>query len=378
MMANQSLGKASSAISRCFLPFILMLAVALGAGATNVRAQDETNASGNQTAALRVATKEIEPFVFIGEDLNGFSIDLWQELARVADLEYDFVIVDSVADQLDAVASNEVDVAIAAISVTQQREEEVDFSFSYFSSGLGILAHGTSNSPMISALRSGELTWPLLRLFGLLLLVIIVAGHVIWLLERRRNAQFPTSYLPGVWEGIWWAAVTVTTVGYGDRTPLGRAGRVFALLWMFAGLFIIANFTAGVTTRLTVQQIQGVINGPQDLSGKVVVTVEDSTADTWLTENRIPHRTVELVDEAYAMLEANDVQAVVYDFPVLRYYALNSGDGRAEVVGSPFNQEDYGIALPTGSPLREEINRALLQLREDGTYDRIYSRWFGE
>ncbi|MCB0074380.1 MAG: hypothetical protein KDE20_23100, partial [Caldilineaceae bacterium] len=81
-----------------------------------------------------------------------------------------------------------------------------------FDSGLGILAHKTSSAPLIAALRNGDLTLPLLRLFGFLLLVILVAGHIIWLLERRRNDQFPQAYLPGVWEGIWWAAVTVTTV----------------------------------------------------------------------------------------------------------------------------------------------------------------------
>ena len=105
---------------------------------------------------------------------------------------------------------------------------------------------------------------------------------------------------------------------------------------MFAGLFIIANFTAGVTTRLTVQQIQGVINGPQDLSGKVVVTVEDSTADTWLTENRIPHRTVESWwTRRTRCLKRMNVQAVVYDFPVLRYYALKFGRRPRRGRGSP-------------------------------------------
>jgi len=47
------------------------------------------------------------------------------------------------------------------------------------------------------------------------------------------------------------------------------------------------------------------------------------------------------------------------------------------VVGPIFQDESYGIALPTGSPLREPINEALLTLRQDGTYDAICERWFG-
>ncbi len=344
---------------------------------SSVYAQTESNTDELQTTRLRVVTKDIEPFVFTSDELRGFSIDLWQELARVANLEYEFVVVETVTEQLEAVTRDEADAAIAAISITQAREEFVDFSFSYFGSGLGILTTTSDRSPVLTALRTGDFFVPLLRLFAFLVLVIVLAGHVIWLLEHKRNEDFPQDYLHGVWEGIWWAAVTVTTVGYGDKTPRGRLGRFFGLVWMFAGLFIIANFTASVTTQLTMQQIQGAINSPQDLPGKTIATVAGSTADVWLTEQRIPHRKVTLIEDAYGLLESGSVQAVVYDYPVLRYHALNFGNGWVEVVGEPFNEEDYGIALPPDSPLREQINRALLQLREDGTYDRLHSQWFG-
>ncbi|MCB0158042.1 MAG: transporter substrate-binding domain-containing protein, partial [Caldilineaceae bacterium] len=143
-----------------------------------------------QDAPLRVVTKEIEPFVFAGDELSGFSIDLWEAVARSIERDYEFVVVDAVSEQLEAVTQNRADAALAAISITQAREEIVDFSFSYFDAGLGILARQTSRAPLMAALRSGEFLWPLLRLFGVLVLVIVVAGHVVWLLERHRNDQF--------------------------------------------------------------------------------------------------------------------------------------------------------------------------------------------
>lgn len=85
-----------------------------------------------------------------------------------------------------------------------------------------------------------------------------------------------------------------------------------------------------------------------------------------------------MIEDAYELLEDGRAQAVVFDYPVLLFYALNFGDSSVEVVGAPFNDEDYGIAFPTGSPLREEFNQALLQVREDGTYDRLYMEWFGD
>ena len=327
---------------------------------------------------IAVVIKEIEPFVFVdGENVSGFSIDLWQALALEAGYDYEYEIVNGVQDQLNAMETNQANVAIAAISITAEREKNVDFSHRYFESGLGILTHAGNSTPLLDSFRLA-FSPTLLRLFTFLVISIVIAGHIIWLIERRRNPEFPQTYLRGVWEGIWWAAVTVTTVGYGDKTPTGRIGRLFGMFWMFAGLFIIANFTAGVTSQLTLQGLQGVINGPEDLAGKQVVTVAGSTSDAWLLEKRIGHRAVDTIEEAYELLDSGTFQAVVYDYPVLLYHALQNEDKGYIVPGEAFNKEDYGIAFPTGSPQREEINRALLLLIENGTYDQIYAKWYGE
>jgi ABC-type amino acid transport substrate-binding protein len=42
-----------------------------------------------------------------------------------------------------------------------------------------------------------------------------------------------------------------------------------------------------------------------------------------------------------------------------------------------FESFDYGLGLPNGSPLRERLNTAILQMREDGTFERILEQWLG-
>lgn len=351
------------------IPFFLILITVSGFQAL---AQDEDNQE-----PLKVVTKAIEPFVFVvNGEVNGFSIDLWEALAYDTGLQFEYEIVTTVQEQLDAVEHNKADVAIAAITITEKREESVDFSHSYFESGLGILTHRRGETRFSDILRVLS-SPPILRILAGLIINVIVGAHVIWLIERRRNPEFPRSYPKGVWEGIWWSAVTITTVGYGDKIPISRLGRVVAMFWMFAGLFIIANFTAGVTTELTFQRLHGTINGPEDLPGKHIVTVEGSTANAWLTDRRIKHSTVETVDDAYALLDNRIAQAVVYDYPVLLFRALQHPDRGYIVPGDAFNTEVYGIALPQGSPLREEINRSLLRLKEGGVYDEIYAKWYG-
>jgi polar amino acid transport system substrate-binding protein len=59
-------------------------------------------------------------------------------------------------------------------------------------------------------------------------------------------------------------------------------------------------------------------------------------------------------------------------------YATHDGKGLAQVVGGIFHKEDYGIVFPTDSPLRKQVNEALLALRENGRYQKIYDEWFGK
>ncbi len=329
-------------------------------------------------APLKIATKQIEPFVFVefGEP-TGFSIDLWEAIALDLGLQYEYVLVETVDDLLETVQGDTADVAIAAISITKDREEVIDFSFPYFASGLGIMTQVKPSTPLRDILMVA-FTPAIWRIFVALFIVIIVAGHVIWLMERHRDEDFSKGYLRGVWDGIWWATVTVTTVGYGDRVPRHWFGRIFALLWMIMGLFIIANFTANVTSEMTVSKLNSSINGPDDLRGRRVAAVQGSTASQWLSTRGIGHIRVAVIDDAYEMLEEGDVQAVVYDYPILLYHVHHNAVGDFMMAGEPFNKEDYGIAYPQGSPLREEINRALLNLIEDGTYDRIANLWYGQ
>jgi polar amino acid transport system substrate-binding protein len=145
---------------------------------------------------------------------------------------------------------------------------------------------------------------------------------------------------------------------------------------MVIGIILIAAFTADITVTNTVEQLQGNIQGASDLPGNQIATVSGTTAADYLNDNNLIFTPVATIEEAYALLDSGDVDAVVFDAPVLLYYAATEGNGKVQVVGSLFERQDYGIALPSASPLREDIDRALLAVLEEGTYDEIYQRWF--
>jgi polar amino acid transport system substrate-binding protein len=331
-----------------------------------------------QPTTLRVVTKPLEPFVIEQNDqLTGFSVDLWNQIAGRLNLKYEWVEVTSVTEQLEAVQTGAADVAIAGISMTAEREQRVDFSHPYFNSGLQILI-STKNESMLSSTGRFLATFApaLLTYLGVAILIALALAHLVWLVERRTNPDFQRGYLPGLWEGIWWLLNIVANGEYGDRATRSPLKRLLTIALWLIGVSLIAQFTASITSALTVQQLGNAINGPDELAGKRVATLPGTTAAQYLTDHHIAFTAVQTLDEAYQLLDRGSVQAVVYDAPVLLYYSVTGGKGKTQVVGPIFKEETYGIALPTGSPLRKPINEALLTLRQDGTYDTIYSKWF--
>ncbi|MCU0270272.1 MAG: transporter substrate-binding domain-containing protein [Acidimicrobiales bacterium] len=326
--------------------------------------------------SIRVAIKPAPPFVFDEERPRGFSIDLWNEVAARAGFETTYVWVEDVGAQLDAVESGGADAAIAAISITAEREEVVDFSSPVFDSGLQVMTRDDSEvtpASIVAAVFSGPVLW----LVAVMLVASLFMGVVVWLVERSGNPDFHRDARHGVFDGLWWAMVTMMTVGYGDRVPRRRIGRVLTIFWMIVGVIFVANFTAVITTNLTLGQIQGDVRGLGDLESGKVAVVAGTTSEEFLREAGIAGAAEPTADDAFRALEADQVDAVVYDAPILRYYAQTDGKGRVVVVGPVFEPEYYGVALGQGSARTERIDRALLAVREDGTYQQLYERWFG-
>jgi polar amino acid transport system substrate-binding protein len=328
---------------------------------------------------LRVSTKPLTPFVIKSgvndEKLEGFSIDLWSEICRRNAWQFDWQMRSNVGEVLSDVQNGLADVGIAGISMTATREDLLDFSHPMFAAGLQIATAKTSTG-LSSVLRS-VFSPSLIRLIIAFVAFMLVGGHVIWLVERKRDPKFATEYGKGVGQGIWQAGSTLLSAGYGDRPPDKIKGRIAALCWMLTGIILVAYLQAILTSDRTLNELNGRIRSVNDLPGKEVVTVKGSTAATFLDSRSIGHRDVERIEDAYPLLRNGQAEAVVFDSPVLIHYVATQGGSKIRLAGGVFRPETYGIAFPTGSALRETVNHSLLELSDDGTYQRIYERWFG-
>ncbi len=325
---------------------------------------------------VNVAIKPLTPFIIVSDSsFKGYSIDLWNIISAKNNWKTKFVLYKKVKEVINAVQSHQVDVGIAGISITQERERRVDFSTPMFDAGLQVLVPVRPAFNPWSTFKN--LLSPQLGFIALMILVsILVAGHVMWLLMRYQP-NYPKGYFRGVTEGIWWAAMSFPQNSLGEKNPGSVIGRVIGLVWVFISVVLLANFTASVTANLTVQQIQGGIRGIADLPGKRVVTVSGTTAEAYLQNNSIQFRTTDNIENAIEKLKNNLTDAVVYDAPVLQYIASHDQNGHMTVVGDVFKPEYYGIAVPLGSKIRKQINETLTEMIANGELTQLKEHWFG-
>lgn len=354
--------------------------------ANSAFAQDPTPAP--QVAApgknLSVVTRKITPFVFEKNGrLTGYSIELWERVVREARLQFDpdhgYKMVENVQQMLDELRAGHADAGVAAVSITSEREKSIDFSYPFKESGLQILTKqqpGSSFGKIVSSVFKGDILW----LLGGLLVVLLINSHIIWFLERKKNPEsFPEGYVAGVWEAVWWSVCTIITGGCENKAPLGVAGRLTAIVWMLAGAALFTYITATITSAMTVDTLNSDVHSIADLKTQkwTVGTLAGSTAQAFLERQGLNVQTYQDVESACAALDDNKVRAVIYDAPMLLYYAKNNPDKQFGVVGELFEKQSYGIGVPQGSPYRKEITRAILALREQGFFDELESKYFG-
>lgn len=338
------------------------------------------SAQNASSVSVQVATRIVPPFVVREEagKLSGFSIEVWEAIAKDLGVASDYVVSDNVAGILADVAAGRARFGVAAISITAEREKTFDFSQPIYDGGLRVAvpsrpADADPLSVFISFLGSKAF----LEVFLGVLFVIFIPAPFLWLIERRANSPILQAKTPlgQFGQALWWSVCALGTQSQG--MPVRPAGRFIAALWLMFALLFASYFTAAVTARMTVKELQHAIAGPDDLAGRTVATVAGSTAEAWL-KNRSA-RSAAFVDAGQALQAALDgrADAVVYDEPVLAYYLANGMKSRMRLVGPVFRPEHYGIAFIPGAPERRQIDLALLKLRENGDYRRLQQKWFG-
>ncbi|MBK06664.1 MAG: ABC transporter substrate-binding protein [Deltaproteobacteria bacterium] len=327
---------------------------------------------------LIIATKSSPPFAMKRSDgkWTGISIELWQVLAKELGLRYRFKEL-GLQQMLDQVKRGKVDAAVASLTITPSREAYLDFTHPFHTTGLAIGIHSARKNTILRAFRK-IFTLELLELVGGLFLLLVFMGMLVWWFEHQHNhEEFGGSAIHGIGAGFWWSVVTMTTVGYGDKSPRTLGGRVVAMLWIFLSLVLVSSFTAALTSLHTVNVLESHIKSPNDLHRLKVATVPNSTSARFL-ENRhiqtVMYKDILSASKAVANKQAG---AIVYDAPLLRYLSQHRLHGKMTVLPGHFKRQDYGIALPPGSDMRKPLNKAILKMIYSDRWQMLLKKYLG-
>jgi polar amino acid transport system substrate-binding protein len=334
-----------------------------------------TSAAGTTPKKIKIAVKEFPPLVF--KDLRGFCIDLANIISVRNNLVPEYVMFNRVSDLLGAVESGNCDMGFAGITITPEREKRVDFSQPFFESGLMIAVRNEPLSQITSIWNAA------LKVIGLSIVLFFVGltivAHLVWWIERDDDDPqgFPTAYSKGIIDAYWWAVVTMSTVGYGDKRPKKISGRAIAAIWMFIGIIWFAGLTATLSSTLTVDHIRhGEITDLSDLYGKKIAVIEDTTSEDFLRYHNVKIVLANSFNDLLLKLKNGQSDAIVYDAPPLMYAAKL--DPTIKVVGRMFADQRYGIVFPNtgGEELKELFDIEIMLSRQNGEYQKIYNKWF--
>jgi ABC-type amino acid transport substrate-binding protein len=326
---------------------------------------------------LVVGTVPIAPFIIKNDDgtWSGVSMDLWKEVARQLKLDYEIKEM-TVADIKDSAKMGALD-AFVSLNVTAKAESTMDLTHAFYSTGLAIAVAPKDSGGLMSTL-SAIFTVKFAKLIAALFGVLLLIGVLMWLAERRRNeGQFGGGAAHGIGAGLWWSAVTMTTVGYGDKSPVTLIGRILGLFWMFAAILIISSFTASIASALTVNQLESAVSGPNDLPKVKVGTVDPSQGARYLQKRHINFHGYKDAAAAVDALAKGEIDAIVYEAPILQYQIKNKPDAGLQVLDGTFDNHGYALVLKAGSPIRKAVNLALLQFISTDEWSSTLAKYLG-
>ncbi len=312
--------------------------------------------------SLTVAIMDQYPFVITEEgERFGLCMYLLNNMESDLDLHFDYKTYNDVDSLVSAVREREVDLVGNPATPAAQFMDDVDYTHPFMVSNLAI-GFKASESNILKRLFRMMFTFSFLAGISALAILILIFGTLTWFFERKRNKNHFSNDRKGVWEAFWWSAVTMTTVGYGDRTPKTVGGRIVAMMWMFTAVVVISTFTGSVASLLTVDELSLDIHSIEDLKKSKIAVVESYSAERFLTLSKVPYIKVNSADEALRMLIDGEIDALVHEEPVMRYEISKAKlDGDIVIAPAKYSSKFYGFAMPSNHPDFQRINKALIE-----------------
>ncbi|XP_054002684.1 glutamate receptor ionotropic, kainate 2 isoform X1 [Hylaeus anthracinus] len=385
-----------------------------GVNVTDVGAFYETTATN---ITLVVMTIEEKPYVMVKEDKNltgnaryeGFCIDLLKWIADQVGFQYAIRLV---PDRMYGVYDPETkewngivrelmekraDLAVASMTINYARESVIDFTKPFMNLGIGILFKVPSSQPT----RLFSFMNPLaVEIWLYVLAAYMLVSFTLFVMARfspyEWNNPHPCLAESDVVENqfsvsnsFWFITGTFLRQGSG-LNPKATSTRIVGGIWWFFTLIIISSYTANLAAFLTVERMITPIENAADLAEQTEIsygTLDGGSTMTFFRDSKIgiyqkmwrfmESKSKSVFVQSYEegvkkVLESNYaflMESTMLDYAVQR-------DCNLTQIGGLLDSKGYGIATPKGSPWRDKISLAILELQEKGVIQILYDKWW--
>jgi polar amino acid transport system substrate-binding protein len=330
-------------------------------------------------APLKVAVYDAPPYGHVEPDgsIDGVSVDLWRRAAESLGREYRLIPVAQMEDILKGLERRDFDAAIGAITITPARLARVDFSYPTHRSGVAVAVR-QDVGPIAALASYGAVLRELAPLIALTFTLLIIMGIAMWIAERQVGLHSHESVVDTLRDGVYWAVVTMTTVGYGDKTPKTTAGRVVAVVWMLASVALISILSTSIVSRMTAERVVGGLQITEaDLAGKRLAAVAHSSGAEYLDDRQLRYAPFDDLAAALAGLAGGQVDAVVNSVGALQYLIAARFKDKIRPPQGVLEPAYMAVALPPGSPLKKPLDEILVGTTGSGEWRRVEESYFG-
>jgi len=309
---------------------------------------------------------------------KGFSVDLLTEISSRMNLELEYVPYATLPELYAALQRGDVELGVGNILVTSRGVENLEFTQPVLDGGLRIMVSG-DKSHSLKRLWDGLVSGGHVRVVALGALFALCTSLALLVFLRVFDTQFTRHWRQGFAESLYHVMSVLMTgkTKYSGALGQGWLGKIVAALWLCFGVATVAYVTSSVSSVMTTASLVREINGPGDLSGRVIGVLEGCPATRYVATQGLSSSPYKTLDDAVSALVNRAVDAVVSDSSSLEYYDFLHPDINVNEVGPLFERRHYAFAVRVGSDeVRRRLNVGLLSLRESGVLEHIRTQWF--